>query len=162
MKTLIVPGPSREVGVRLTREAVPTATETPAACIPEIAGLVLPMDYNATEICRAAQRASSFSCPYDTFNFIPVQLSGNTCGLPVTWRYDWEPGDYVYPMTRPYFFEYGQTAVVAWTHKYSLDAESGLYYYKATLQPGVFRVWATCDGIEFGPVTITFAAALPQ
>jgi len=162
MKTLILPGPKRELGVRLNKESViPAASGPPAACTPQITGLVLPMDYNATEICRAVQTPSSYSCPYDSFNFIAVKLDGDTCGLPVTWRTDWEPGDYVYPMTYPLFFDFGQVGVVAWTHKYALDTASGLYYYKATVRTGVVRVWATCNGQEYGPVTITLSGGLP-
>jgi hypothetical protein len=147
MKTVRVPGPSRELGVRLTREAAP-------GCTPEIAGLFLQdgdLNWTATTAEYFAYEDSGGTVspfPVLPASFLPVRLLGNLCDLEVTWKTAWQPnGSFE---RDPIFFGAGPVGVVGWHVSWG----GAGFGFEAPL--GVLEISAEVDGTTYGPVTITF------
>jgi hypothetical protein len=147
MKTIKVPGPSSELGVRLTREAAP-------GCTPEIIGLFLPdgdLNWTATTAEYFAYEDSGGEVsPFPDLpaSFVPVRLIGSLCDREVTWKTAWQPNGT--SEQDPIFFGAGPVGVVGW-HVFWAGTGFGFF---APL--GVLEISAEVDGKTYGPVTITF------
>jgi hypothetical protein len=142
MKTIRVPGATREVGVRLAKVTAPAAV-----CTPAIKGLYLQDDNLEWKATEKTEPAVATDFP----SFIPIRLMGETCGEPVSWRTEWLPvsGE----CGAPIFYSDGAVGIVG----HLMVIESGSIY--APHDAGELYVWAACAGTEYGPVHISYAAA---
>jgi|GEM_PF-5375365 len=132
-----LPGMNREIGIRMVKEAA-------GGCIPAIEGLFL-LDDNQE------WKATSKDVPLaNMISFIPVRLVGNTCGEEVTWNAVWEPSA-VSGGRAPVFGSAGSTGILG----FELLAGWG-NNFNCYLQQGVATISASCAGVTYGPVTISF------
>jgi len=137
MKRIRLPGLNREIGIRMVKESA-------EGCIPAIEGLFL-LDENME------WRATSKDVPLDNMvSFIPVKLLGNTCGEEVEWNAVWQPSA-TSGGRPPVFSGAGPTGILGF------DLLTGWgNNFNCYLQQGVATISATCAGVTYGPVTISF------
>jgi hypothetical protein len=139
MKTVKLPGPARSLGVRLT----PLASAS--GCTPDIEGLFLQdseLNWTATAKEIALQAGNEIS-------FIPIRLVGAICDAPVEWQTEWTYGGG--GGEQPVFFGSGPVGVIG----YQMSPNYSVWSF-VTRQYGVLAVRATCNGHQYGPVTVTF------
>lgn len=142
MKRIKLPGLNREIGIRMVKES---ALEPVPECVPQIEGLFT-WDSEPEDWLSQGWMAD---CP--GWSMIPVQLVGDTCGLPVTWRTEWTPQEE--GAESPGFLDAGQMGIVFFDRasEDGVPGPTGQYAIPA----GLVEIWATLAGVEYGPVSIT-------
>jgi len=143
LKKIIIAGAEKAFGIRMVKEA-----SAPNGCTPDITGLFLQdvgQEWTLTEIDLWL---------WELIWIIPVKLVGDTCGLPVTWRSEYEDLPENTGWLPPVFYGEGVTGVVG--YPLGWDSDRGPQYNYDWLRDVTVRIWAECNGTEYGPVTIVF------
>jgi hypothetical protein len=140
-----VPGPTKEVSVRLVKLVTNSAQAQPG-CTPDIQGLFLQdgsLEWTLTE--------KAVNLSWSQYSIIPVRLIGAICDADVSWSTYWQPSGY--SGNAPIFFGSGPVGIVGF---YMLHDDRG--FLRVDGQPGLLTISATCLGVTYGPVEITFTS----
>lgn len=146
LKKIVNDGVKAAFGIRMVKnsEAVDGVE-----CVPKISGLFLQDD--AQEWTLTEKDVYLWTLTW----IVPIKLVGSVCDLPVTWRSDWV--DLLYGdigWQTPQFFAEGVAGIVG--YPLGWDSDRGPQFNYDWLRSVSVSVWAECNGMEYGPVTINF------